>query len=104
MEVLEAAVGGVGGGGLGFRHDRSKTWLAGVITASCPKRRRVSARGYVDVDAVTGRLNENLPKVIGQVGLTIESKYLQQHYSNWVILPLPPWGKGGRGEGGGQTF
>ena len=60
---------------------------------------------YVDVDTVTGRLNENLPKVRSKLVPQSKPKMTTILYSNKVILPpFPPWGKGGRGEGGGQTF
>ena len=58
---------------------------------------------YVDVDTVTGRLNENLPKVRSKLVPQSKPKMTTILYSNKVILPpFPPW-KGGRGEGGGQT-
>ena len=60
---------------------------------------------YVDVDTVTGRLNENLPKVRSKLVPQSKPKMTTILYSNKVILPpFPPWGKGGGGKGGAKLF
>ena len=59
---------------------------------------------YVDVDTVTGRLNENLPKVTSK--LVPQSK--PKHDNNVIqqsgnLAPLPPLGgRGGGGKGGAK--
>jgi len=60
---------------------------------------------YVDVDTVTGRLNENLPKVRSK--LVPQSK--PKHDNNIIqqsgnLAPLPPLGGRGGGGKGGPNF
>ena len=54
---------------------------------------------YVDVDTVTGRLNENLPKVTNKLVPQSKPNSDKKQYGNWLImLPLPLGGRGGEGK------
>ncbi len=59
----------------------------------------------VDVDTVTGRLNELLPKVRSKLVPQSNPKMTTILYSNKVIFPpFPPLGEGGEGGRGGPNF